>query len=605
MSAVLEFADKYINAGIKCIPVEPIRKIPRNNKWQKEFLDYKTFESFYHPNDGIGIVTGKVSGIICVDIDNKPGRSAVPWYHANIDILGNPLVEQTPSGGYHLYYKYPDNVDFLKSNKDKIYNGVEFMADGGRYVITAPSNKYIMHNDIKLSDLDFEAETPPQWLLDQVVNFHQKDLEKPEFEPDVPADEVRCVEFISRMPPAISGNSGDMQTYGAACRCRDFGLTQIQAFNVLRDYFNPRCLPPWSDKDLKAKIKNAYKYNKDPIGIKLSNPAEEFGEVVLDATLEVPKKAEKVKYVKTNAIDFVKKDFPPREHIIGPFVKQGLNMVYAPPGVGKTYFAMGLCYAIATGGEFLRWKCEKVQSVIYFDGELPAFLLKGRLEDLFRLNPCEALNFDIVTPDEQACPMPDFATNEGQKEALELIGDAEFIVIDNISTLCRTGKENEAESWIPVQNFLLKLRRLGKSVLLVHHSGKGEVLSPRGTSKREDTLDLVISLSHPADYKAEDACSFQMKFRKSRHFRTKDDIAELTATYNDFGWAIEELEQSNLEKIKQLLDDGVKQKDIAEMTGLSKGYVSKTIHKLKKEGNSEGNKTGNSARKDLDEDNPF
>lgn len=601
MSAVLEFADEYIAAGIKCIPVRPIVKIPRNKEWQESFLDIKRFKNYYHAGDGIGIVTGKVSGIVCVDIDNKPGRSAVPWYHANIDILGNPLVEQTPSGGYHLYYKYPENIDFLKSNKDTIVNGLEVMADGGKFVVTAPSPAYVMHNDIKLTELPFEGEEPPQWLIDKLIALHQKEVEHPEYNPEIPADESRCIEYISRLPAAISGDGGDVKTYSAACRCRDFGLTQIQAFKVLKEYFNPRCVPLWSDSELKAKVRNAYKYNKDPIGIKLSNPADEFSEVVIE---EVPA-PKKVSYVKTNAIDFVKKDFPPREHIIGPFVKQGLNMVYAPPGVGKTYFAMGLCYAIATGGEFLRWKCEKVQSVIYFDGELPAFLLKGRLEDLFRLSPCEALNFDIVTPDEQPCPMPDFATEEGQKEALALIGDAQFIVIDNISTLCRTGKENEAESWIPVQNFLLKLRRLGKSVLLVHHSGKGEVLSPRGTSKREDTLDLVISLSHPADYKAEDACSFQMKFRKSRHFRTKEDIAELTATYNDFGWTIEELEQSNLEKIKQLLEDGVKQKDIAEMTGLSKGYVSKTIHKIKKEGKEEGNKVGNSARRDLDDDSLF
>ena len=583
MSAVLEFADEYIAGGIKCIPVEPVKKIPRNQRWQKEFLDYKTFESFYHPSDGIGIVTGKVSGIICVDIDNKPGRSAVPWYHANIDILGTPLVEQTPSGGYHLYYKYPENVDFLKSNKDKIHNGVEFMADGGRYVITAPSANYKMHNDIKLTDLPFEGEAPPRWLLDQVIGHYQQDLAKPEFEAEVAADESRCIEFISHMAPAVEGHSGDVQTYAAACRCRDFGLTQIQAFNVLKEYFNPRCLPPWEDSDLKAKVRNAYKYSKDPIGIKLSNPAEEFSEVKLEEESSTQTPSAAARYVKTNAIDFVKKDFPPREHIIGPFVKQGLNMVYAPPGVGKTYFAMGLCYAIATGGEFLRWKCEKIQSVIYFDGELPAFLLKGRLEDLLRLSPCEALSFDIVTPDEQPCPMPDFSTVEGQKDALELIGDAEFVVIDNISTLCRTGKENEAESWIPVQNFLLKLRRLGKSVLLVHHSGKGEVLSPRGTSKREDTLDLVISLSHPADYKAEDACSFQMKFRKSRHFRSKEDIEEVTASYNDFGWTVEGLEKSNAEKVIKLFEENMKQIDIANELGLTRGCVSKIVAKHKKD----------------------
>lgn len=386
------------------------------------------------------------------------------------------------------------------------------------------------------------------------------------------------------MSAAVQNQGGDKQTFTAACRCRDYGLTQIQALKVLLEHFNPRCLPPWSEKELRIKIKNAYKYNKSPKGILLSDPASEFeDETLKDEPRESEQKAAKSKYTKSNALDFIRKDFPPREHIIGPFVKQGLNMVYAPPGVGKTYFSMGLAYAIATGGEFLRWRCEKVQSVIYFDGELPAFLLKTRLLDLFRLAPCEALEFDIVTPDEQACPMPDFSTKEGQEAALELIGDSQFIVIDNISTLCRTGKENEAESWIPVQNFLLHLRRIGKSVLLVHHSGKGEVRSPRGTSKREDTLDLIISLNHPADYKATEGCCFEMKFRKSRHFRNKEDIEELTAKYNDFGWTVKDLEKSNVDKIQKLFEEGLTQKEIAEMLKIDKGWVSRVLKKDKEE----------------------
>lgn len=576
MDSVLDFAGEYILAGIKCMPVELVKKVPRNRAWSKEFLDYKSFESLYHPGDGIGIVTGRESGIICIDIDNKPERSAVNWYHANKDILGSPLVEQTPSGGFHLYYKYPSVGDFYKSSKDKIFNGVEFMADGGRYVITAPSSNYKMHNDIRLSDLAHEGEEPPGWLLDKVVSGYKQELANPEFEADVTADESRCIDLISHMPPAIEGSGGDLTTFTAACRCRDFGLTQSQAFRVLDEHFNIRCMPPWTEKELRAKVSNAYKYSGTPLGVLVSNPVEEFTE----EKLEEAKVA--AGYVKTNALDFVRKDFPPREHIIGPFVRQGLNMVYAPPGVGKTYFAMGLSYAIATGGEFLHWKCEKIQSVIYFDGELPAFTLKSRLEDLLRLSPCSALDFNIVTPDEQSKAMPDFSTPDGQKDVLELIGDSQFIVIDNISTLCRTGKENEAESWIPVQNFLLKLRRMGKSVLIVHHSGKGEVLSPRGTSKREDTLDLVISLQHPKDYKSTEGCCFQMKFRKSRHFRA-GDTEELEASYSDFGWIVKDLEQSNTEKVKTLLEEGVTQKEIAETMGLTKGWVSKIATKLKLE----------------------
>jgi hypothetical protein len=50
-------------------------------------------------------------------------------------------------------------------------------------------------------------------------------------------------------------------------------------------------------------------------------------------------------------------------------------------------------------------------------------------------------------------------------------------------------KENDADSWTPMQNWLLAQRRAGKSVLVIHHSGKSG--AQRGTSRREDTLDTA------------------------------------------------------------------------------------------------------------------
>ena len=51
---------------------------------------------------------------------------------------------------------------------------------------------------------------------------------------------------------------------------------------------------------------------------------------------------------------------------------------------------------------------------------------------------------------------------------------------------------------MPVQEWILQLRRRGISVLIVHHAGKGG--DQRGTSAKEDVLDTVIKLSRPDDY---------------------------------------------------------------------------------------------------------
>jgi len=91
----------------------------------------------------------------------------------------------------------------------------------------------------------------------------------------------------------------------------------------------------------------------------------------------------------------------------------------------------------------------------------------------------------------------------------------------------RGGPENEGESWLPVADWALNLRRLGKTVLFVHYDGKGG--QQRGTSRKEDVMDVVIQLEHAKDYQAEKGAAFLVKFEKSRHL-TGEDARNLEAT---------------------------------------------------------------------------
>jgi hypothetical protein len=56
----------------------------------------------------------------------------------------------------------------------------------------------------------------------------------------------------------------------------------------------------------------------------------------------------------------------------------------------------------------------------------------------------------------------------------------------------------DTDGWTPVQSWALSLRRAGKSALFIHHGGKSG--AQRGTSRKEDVLDAVISLRRPPDY---------------------------------------------------------------------------------------------------------
>ena len=86
------------------------------------------------------------------------------------------------------------------------------------------------------------------------------------------------------------------------------------------------------------------------------------------------------------------------------------------------------------------------------------------------------------------------------------------MVLDNPSTLFRSGKEYESDSWLPTQNWLLGLRSLNKSVLLIHYAGKGG--QQKRTSRREDFLDTVITMKKPKAYKEQDGVSLEFYFEK-------------------------------------------------------------------------------------------
>src|SRR5215470_9289787 len=70
---------------------------------------------------------------------------------------------------------------------------------------------------------------------------------------------------------------------------------------------------------------------------------------------------------------FLAEPIPPRESLLSPILlEQSLAMIHAWRGVGKTHVALGIAYAVASGGSFLGWKAERPRKVLYLDGEMPA-----------------------------------------------------------------------------------------------------------------------------------------------------------------------------------------------------------------------------------------
>lgn len=215
---------------------------------------------------------------------------------------------------------------------------------------------------------------------------------------------------------------------------------------------------------------------------------------------------------------------------------------------------------------------------------MPALAMQTRLSALAlgMAAPAHALdNLSIITPDMQNRPMPDLATVAGQLALEPFLPDVNMLVLDNLSTLCRTGKENEAQSWQPIQSWLLDLRRRGMSVLLVHHAGKSG--DQRGTSAREDIMDTVISLRRPREYSMAEGARFQVHLTKARGIMG-DDAKPFEAHLKDentrLHWEVQELEDVEMEALKKLLAEGLSVRDCAEEMGISKSAVQRMKRRL-------------------------
>lgn len=288
--------------------------------------------------------------------------------------------------------------------------------------------------------------------------------------------------------------------------------------------------------------------------------------------------------VAINYRELLQKVLPIRENLLDPWLpKAGLCMIYAQRGIGKTFFALEVALAVAYGDSYLSFNAPKPARVLYIDGEMPSNTMQERLAQIEKRkaeNPC-MIEPIFIMDGLQIESMPDLSTIAGQAIIESFVEQADLIIIDNISCLCRSGKENESDSWVIVQEWALQQRREGKSILFIHHAGKSG--NQRGTSKREDILDTVINLKHAKDYDPSLGACFELHFEKARNIMG-NDIKPLVCQLTENGWQFKPLETSNYLKVVELLKEGFKQIDIADELGISKGQVSKLANKAKQSG---------------------
>jgi KaiC/GvpD/RAD55 family RecA-like ATPase len=277
--------------------------------------------------------------------------------------------------------------------------------------------------------------------------------------------------------------------------------------------------------------------------------------------------------------DFVAMDLHPLAFVIDPILPvQGIGMVHAWRGVGKTNFTLEIAYCVAAGlPNCFTWTIPEARPVLYIDGEMDAPSLQQRVREIVKGHGEHPIpsSLRFITPDLQKSHYPNIATREGQKRIEDVLRGGEFLVFDNLSALSPASTDAETETWVLVQEWLLRLRRAGYTSLFLHHSGKGG--TQRGWSGREDVLNVTIALREPADYSRDEGLRCEVYIEKLRAKANGESVQpfELQMRSDDgaTSWLQRPLKKIMERRAFEMFRAGMKPREIAEDLRLSRYQV--------------------------------
>jgi len=159
----------YAARGWSVIPIEPRGKRPLVPwlEFQRRVATAEEIDGWLRrwPDANVGIVTGRVSGLVVVDIDPRhDGLASIERARDEHGPLPHTVEAETGGGGHHLYFAHPG---MPLANRVGILPGIDLRADGG-CVVAPPSlhpsgRRYRWAAGSRPDDLPLAM--LPRWLL--------------------------------------------------------------------------------------------------------------------------------------------------------------------------------------------------------------------------------------------------------------------------------------------------------------------------------------------------------------------------------------------------------------------------------------------------------
>ena len=246
-------------------PCKTPGKIPVERGW------VDTIPGAYHEknlpqNYGVALRAGD----LIVDVDPRnfaPGDRPLARLVAAVGAELSSYTVQTGGGGLHIYFKKSPDLAVVGALKG--YPGIEFKSAGrqvvGPYSGHQSGKEYVtasgqIHNGIA---------DAPAGLLALIKKIAVPFIEvggTGEYKNDA-TTQGRFIGFLQDVAaPSVEGRGGDHNALKVALNGRDFGLPPATTWDLMLEFWNARCSPPWEPEELKQKVINAYTFAAGPVG---------------------------------------------------------------------------------------------------------------------------------------------------------------------------------------------------------------------------------------------------------------------------------------------------------------------------------------------------
>jgi hypothetical protein len=192
--------------------------------------------------------------------------------------------------------------------------------------------------------------------------------------------------------------------------------------------------------------------------------------------------------------EFWEKDHTSEDWLIEPILPRGRQIaLYAPAKVGKSLLALDLAARAAIGLPIFDQLVGLPIEVVYMDMEMGEDDLFERLDDMGYGAHTDFSRFHYyLLPN-----LPPMDTAAGGEAMVRIVQrhKAKLVVIDTTSRVI-SGPENEADTLRNLyQHTGTRLKAEGVTLFRLDHAGKNAKAGQRGTSAKNDDVDLVWELS--------------------------------------------------------------------------------------------------------------